>query len=188
MSDSPGSCRTLESIGRVSSGAFSILGGDGVGTFRPGSAPLSPNLDPTAGARFVPQAELDALSMPLLGAAAVKPGRASTGGSGVAVGCAAGGSAPEGGRASAVLRSMLYGVINAVVCAPVMIGFAAIIFRNPAFHRDPDIYPKLVKLVLFSSAVHQAVFVCFLGIVFWVFDRKKTQRFDEAAQLPFLDE
>jgi cytochrome c oxidase cbb3-type subunit 4 len=31
-------------------------------------------------------------------------------------------------------------------------------------------------------------FVCFLGIVLWVWDRKKTKRFEEAAQLPFLDE
>jgi cytochrome c oxidase cbb3-type subunit 4 len=31
-------------------------------------------------------------------------------------------------------------------------------------------------------------FLCFLGIVLWVFDRQKTKRFDEAAQLPFLDE
>lgn len=40
-----------------------------------------------------------------------------------------------------------------------MIGFAAIIFRNHAFHDDPATYAKLVKLVLFSSAVHQAVLV-----------------------------
>ena len=33
----------------------------------------------------------------------------------------------------------MYGVINAVVCAPVMIGFAAIIFRHPAFHADPAV-------------------------------------------------
>jgi cytochrome c oxidase cbb3-type subunit 4 len=31
-------------------------------------------------------------------------------------------------------------------------------------------------------------FLCFLGIVLWVFDRQKTKRFNEAAQLPFLDE
>lgn len=31
-------------------------------------------------------------------------------------------------------------------------------------------------------------FLCFLGILLWVFDRKKTKRFDEAANLPFLDE
>ena len=31
-------------------------------------------------------------------------------------------------------------------------------------------------------------FVSFLGIVLWVFDRRKTKRFEEAALLPFLDE
>jgi len=39
-----------------------------------------------------------------------------------------------------------------------MIGFAAIIFRHPAFHKDAALYALLVKLVLFSSAVHQATF------------------------------
>jgi len=31
-------------------------------------------------------------------------------------------------------------------------------------------------------------FICFLGIVLWVVDRRKTKRFEEAANLPFLDE
>ena len=35
-----------------------------------------------------------------------------------------------------VVRALLYGVINAIVVAPVMIGFAAIIFRHPAFHKE----------------------------------------------------
>ena len=42
---------------------------------------------------------------------------------------------------AAHLKAAMYGVINAVVCAPVMIGFAAIIFRHPAFHADPAVYP-----------------------------------------------
>ena len=42
---------------------------------------------------------------------------------------------------TAHLKAAMYGVINAVVCAPVMIGFAAIIFRHPAFHADPAVYP-----------------------------------------------
>jgi hypothetical protein len=49
-----------------------------------------------------------------------------------------------------------------------MIGFAAIIFRNAAFHRDPSVYPRLVKLVLFSSAVHQAIFVSISSLPFAV--------------------
>ena len=35
-----------------------------------------------------------------------------------------------------VLKSIMYGLINTIVCTPVMIGFAAIIFRHPAFHKD----------------------------------------------------
>ena len=33
-----------------------------------------------------------------------------------------------------------------------------------------------------------ASFVIFVGIVLWVIDRKKTRRFNEAAQLPFQDD
>jgi len=29
-------------------------------------------------------------------------------------------------------------------------------------------------------------FVCFLAIVFWVMDKRKTRSFEQAAQLPFL--
>ena len=31
-------------------------------------------------------------------------------------------------------------------------------------------------------------FICFMGILVWVFDRRKDRRFEEAAQLPLLDE
>ena len=64
------------------------------------------------------------------------------------------------------LKAAMYGVINAVVVAPVMIGFAAIIFRHPAFHADPEVYPAMVKLVLFSSMVHQASFSAFSSLPF----------------------
>ena len=64
------------------------------------------------------------------------------------------------------LKAAMYGVINAVVVAPVMVGFAAIIFRHPAFHTDPAVYPALVKLVLFSSMVHQASFSAFSSLPF----------------------
>ena len=55
-------------------------------------------------------------------------------------------------------KAAVYGLINAVVVAPVMIGFAAIIFRHPAFHADAQMYSRLVKLVIFSSTVHQIAF------------------------------
>ncbi|MEY3626119.1 MAG: cbb3-type cytochrome oxidase subunit 3 [Limnohabitans sp.] len=31
-------------------------------------------------------------------------------------------------------------------------------------------------------------FAAFIGIVVWVLDRRKTQRFEEAAQLPFQED
>jgi cytochrome c oxidase cbb3-type subunit 4 len=31
-------------------------------------------------------------------------------------------------------------------------------------------------------------FVTFIGIVLWVLDRRKTQQFEEAAQLPFQED
>ena len=31
-------------------------------------------------------------------------------------------------------------------------------------------------------------FLCFIGIILWTLDRRKTRRFEEASRLPFLDE
>lgn len=31
-------------------------------------------------------------------------------------------------------------------------------------------------------------FVCFIGIIGWTLDRRKTRRFEDASRLPFLDE
>ena len=31
-------------------------------------------------------------------------------------------------------------------------------------------------------------FLCFIGILLWTIDRRKTRRFEEASRLPFLDE
>jgi len=31
-------------------------------------------------------------------------------------------------------------------------------------------------------------FMCFIGIVWWTIDRRKSRRFEEASRLPFLDE
>lgn len=64
------------------------------------------------------------------------------------------------------VKSCLYGLINTVVVAPVVVGFAAIIFRHPAFHKDPAVYSQLVKLCLFSSAVHQTAFTCTSSLPF----------------------
>ena len=87
---------------------------------------------------------------------------------GAAAGLSGGLDQKPGGAASAdaenesalqsTVKALLYGLINTIVVTPVMIGFAAIIFRHNAFHRDPAVYSQLVKLVLFSSAVHQTAF------------------------------
>lgn len=63
----------------------------------------------------------------------------------------------------AVWRDSLYGVINAVMLVPVMISFCSIIFRNVAFSSS---LPQLIKLVLFSSAVHQLAFTVFSSLPF----------------------
>ena len=31
-------------------------------------------------------------------------------------------------------------------------------------------------------------FVCFIGILAWTLDRRKSNRFEEASKLPFMDE
>jgi len=68
---------------------------------------------------------------------------------GVGVGGAA------GGGVGVALRAVVFGLINAVVLVPIMVGFAQIIFRDPFFEKQR---PILVKLVLFSSFVHQTAF------------------------------
>ncbi|CAN0136709.1 unnamed protein product, partial [Ectocarpus sp. 12 AP-2014] len=54
-----------------------------------------------------------------------------------------------------VVRGLAYGMVNGILLPPVMVSFAAMIFRDPAF--TPHL-PRLVKLVLFSGAVHMACF------------------------------
>ena len=46
----------------------------------------------------------------------------------------------------------LYGAVNVIMAVPSMYGYAAVIFRDPAYAAD---MPSLAKLVCFSSAVHQ---------------------------------
>jgi len=72
-------------------------------------------------------------------------------------------SIPEGktdGSSSVIglqerVQGVLYGFVSGVICPPVTLSFAAIIFRDPAF--GPYMGP-LSKLVLVSSVVHQ---ICF---------------------------
>jgi len=58
-----------------------------------------------------------------------------------------------------------YGMINAVICLPVMMSFGNIIYRDIFFL---PYLPKLVKLVVFSSVVHQISFSTLSGLPFAV--------------------
>lgn len=59
----------------------------------------------------------------------------------------------------------LYGLVNGVMVIPVMISFTSIIFRNKAYE---SVMPSLVKLVLFSSMLHQISFTLFSSLPFAV--------------------
>ena len=85
-------------------------------------------------------------------------------------------AALEESGATAAFKAILYGFINTIVVTPVMIGFCAIIFRHEAFHRDPAVYAQLVKLCLFSSAVHQAIFTATSSLPFAIIGPEVRQR------------
>ena len=52
--------------------------------------------------------------------------------------------------------SIAFGLVGAAMCSPVMMSFASIIFSDSFFR---PYMPSLVKLVLFSAAVHQLCYV-----------------------------
>ncbi|GLE00209.1 hypothetical protein PINS_up008936 [Pythium insidiosum] len=64
----------------------------------------------------------------------------------------AGGDARE--SSSGTAKVAMYGVLNTVICIPIMISFAQIIFRDPAFQ---PYMSDLIKLVLTSGTSHSAV-------------------------------
>jgi SulP family sulfate permease len=66
---------------------------------------------------------------------------------------------------SSVFTDVLYGCINTLMVIPVSISFCSIIFRDAAF---VPYLPFLVKLVLFSSAIHQICFSLFSSLPFAV--------------------
>jgi len=45
-----------------------------------------------------------------------------------------------------------------------------------------------MDITTLRTAATVVSFIAFIGIIFWTMDRKKTPDFDEAAQLPFLDD
>ena len=64
-------------------------------------------------------------------------------------------SQPGAESTNSVLKCAIFGAINAIVAVPCMIAYAAIIFADPFFHPFKG---QLIKLVLFSSVIHQACF------------------------------
>ena len=64
-----------------------------------------------------------------------------------------------------ILLDCFYGFVNLVILTPVAISFTTIIFSHPIF---APYLPSLSKLVLFSSAVHQASFTSFSTLPFAV--------------------
>jgi SulP family sulfate permease len=62
-----------------------------------------------------------------------------------------------------VFEALMYGLVNSIVAAPCLFGYALIIYRAPVFH---DQLPALSKLVLFSSVVHQLVFTLMSSLSF----------------------
>ena len=63
------------------------------------------------------------------------------------------------------IKGILFGLINGIMVTPVMISFCTIIFRDAAY---AAYLPSLVKLVLFSSLLHQMSFTLFSSLPFAV--------------------
>lgn len=62
-------------------------------------------------------------------------------------------------------NAILFGLINTFMVVPVSVSFCSIIFRDDIFNAY---LPSLVKLVLFSSAIHQLCFSMFSSLPFAV--------------------
>lgn len=62
-----------------------------------------------------------------------------------------------------ISTGLLYGTINGIMCIPVTISFCTIIYRDKGFE---TYLPQLVKLVLFSSMIHQWAFTYFSSLPF----------------------
>uniref|UniRef100_A0A7S1UB31 STAS domain-containing protein n=1 Tax=Phaeomonas parva TaxID=124430 RepID=A0A7S1UB31_9STRA len=73
--------------------------------------------------------------------------------------------ASNDGPENEVVKGAVYGVVNGLMVLPVMISFAAIIYRDPAFQ---PFLPTLVKLTIFSAGIHQIAFALFSSMAFAV--------------------
>ena len=58
-------------------------------------------------------------------------------------------------NADTFLSLLIYSLVNVAVSVPSLYGYAGIIYRDPVFKTS---MPDLIRLVIFSSAVHQLVF------------------------------
>jgi SulP family sulfate permease len=60
-----------------------------------------------------------------------------------------------------LIHSAIFGVINTIIAVPSMVGYSAIIYRDPFFSQPENLHvmPSLLKLVLLSSAIHQLSFI-----------------------------
>jgi SulP family sulfate permease len=61
------------------------------------------------------------------------------------------------------LYCLIYAVVNVIISAPGLYGYAAVIFNNPVFNNHMN---ALSKLVIFSSLIHQLGFFLFSSLDF----------------------
>lgn len=61
------------------------------------------------------------------------------------------------------LYCLVYAIVNVIISAPGLYGYAAVIFNNPVFNNHMN---ALSKLVIFSSLVHQLGFFLFSSLDF----------------------
>ena len=64
---------------------------------------------------------------------------------------------------NSIFTGLLYGLINGVMLIPITISFCTIIYQDKGFERY---LPQLVKLVMFSSMIHQWAFTYFSSLPF----------------------
>lgn len=67
------------------------------------------------------------------------------------------------GGASHYLFCVIYAIVNVIVAAPALYGYAAVIFNNPVYN---DHMNALSKLLIFSSLIHQLGFLIFSSLSF----------------------
>ncbi|CAM9704722.1 unnamed protein product [Chrysoparadoxa australica] len=66
---------------------------------------------------------------------------------------------------ASLLGGIAYGMTNGLLVTPVLVSFAAIIFRDDVYN---EYLPRLIKLILISGTVHQICFTAFSSMRFAV--------------------